>query len=65
MRSLYIMYKQDDVTLEKYMESFMNSIDVVKHSDILIGEHPKLGTVPSRWMEMQPQQMQISLLMQW
>eukprot|EP00957_Ditylum_brightwellii_P172408 13125435-Ditylum_brightwellii.AAC.1 len=25
------------------MESFVNSIDVVKHSDGVIGEHPKLG----------------------
>eukprot|EP00957_Ditylum_brightwellii_P016607 1248323-Ditylum_brightwellii.AAC.1 len=25
------------------MESFVNSIDVVRHSDGVIGEHPKLG----------------------
>eukprot|EP00957_Ditylum_brightwellii_P000545 41884-Ditylum_brightwellii.AAC.1 len=43
MRSFYIMYQRDDITLEKYMESFINSIDVVKHSSGFIGEHPKLG----------------------
>eukprot|EP00957_Ditylum_brightwellii_P165253 12581972-Ditylum_brightwellii.AAC.1 len=43
MRSFYIMYQQDDITLEKYMESFVNSIDVVNHSDGIIREHPKLG----------------------
>eukprot|EP00957_Ditylum_brightwellii_P208917 15359539-Ditylum_brightwellii.AAC.1 len=43
MRSFYDMYQQDGVTLEKCMESFVNSIDVVKHSDGVIGEHPKLG----------------------
>eukprot|EP00957_Ditylum_brightwellii_P142837 10883395-Ditylum_brightwellii.AAC.1 len=28
---------------EKYMEIFVNSIDVMKHSGGLVGEHPKLG----------------------
>eukprot|EP00957_Ditylum_brightwellii_P149107 11354012-Ditylum_brightwellii.AAC.1 len=43
MRSFYIMYQQDGLSLEKYLDSFVNSIDVVKHSDRVIGEHPKLG----------------------
>eukprot|EP00957_Ditylum_brightwellii_P136976 10445518-Ditylum_brightwellii.AAC.1 len=43
MRSFYVMYQRDDVSLEKYLESFVNSIDVMKHSDRVIGEHPKLG----------------------
>eukprot|EP00957_Ditylum_brightwellii_P182206 13881342-Ditylum_brightwellii.AAC.1 len=33
----------ENITFEKYMESFVNSIDVVKHSDGIIREHPKLG----------------------
>eukprot|EP00957_Ditylum_brightwellii_P056722 4298471-Ditylum_brightwellii.AAC.1 len=43
MRSFYVMYQQDDVTLKKDLELFVNSIDVVRHSDGVIGEHPKLG----------------------
>eukprot|EP00957_Ditylum_brightwellii_P192939 14690797-Ditylum_brightwellii.AAC.1 len=41
--SFYVLYQQDNVSLEKYLESFVNSTDVVKHSDGVIGEHPKLG----------------------
>eukprot|EP00957_Ditylum_brightwellii_P147035 11195436-Ditylum_brightwellii.AAC.1 len=43
MRSFYFMYQQDGVSLEKYLESFVNSINIVKHSDGVIGEYPKLG----------------------
>eukprot|EP00957_Ditylum_brightwellii_P031530 2390754-Ditylum_brightwellii.AAC.1 len=31
-------------TLEQYMESFLNIIDVIKHNDGNIGKHPKLGS---------------------
>eukprot|EP00957_Ditylum_brightwellii_P116862 8914384-Ditylum_brightwellii.AAC.1 len=33
MKGFYIMYQQDDVTLDKCMESFVNSFDIVRHSD--------------------------------
>eukprot|EP00957_Ditylum_brightwellii_P042956 3252806-Ditylum_brightwellii.AAC.1 len=43
MCGFYVMYQCDDETLEKYTGSFANSIDVARHSNGVIGEHPKLG----------------------
>eukprot|EP00957_Ditylum_brightwellii_P207550 15353482-Ditylum_brightwellii.AAC.1 len=42
LHSFYLLYQNDDVLLEKYMESFLNTTDVVRHSDGNIREHPKL-----------------------
>eukprot|EP00957_Ditylum_brightwellii_P043343 3285412-Ditylum_brightwellii.AAC.1 len=43
MCGIYVMYQCDDTALEEYTESFANSTDAVRHSDSVIGEHPKLG----------------------
>eukprot|EP00957_Ditylum_brightwellii_P103149 7861595-Ditylum_brightwellii.AAC.1 len=43
IQSFYLLYQNDYYTLEQYMESFLNNIDVIKHSDGNIGKHPKLA----------------------
>eukprot|EP00957_Ditylum_brightwellii_P172307 13117320-Ditylum_brightwellii.AAC.1 len=43
IQSFYLLYQKDNYTLEQYMESFLNNIDIIKHSDGSFGEHPKLA----------------------
>eukprot|EP00957_Ditylum_brightwellii_P059569 4523275-Ditylum_brightwellii.AAC.1 len=33
MRSFYLLYQKDAFTLEQYMESFLNNIGIIKHSN--------------------------------
>eukprot|EP00957_Ditylum_brightwellii_P172031 13096932-Ditylum_brightwellii.AAC.1 len=41
VREFYILYQQDEMFLEKYMEIFVNYIDVVKQDEGVVDEHPK------------------------
>eukprot|EP00957_Ditylum_brightwellii_P031304 2373030-Ditylum_brightwellii.AAC.1 len=43
MRGFYLLHQQEHHTFEQYLEKFLNNIDVIKHSDGNIGEHPRLA----------------------
>eukprot|EP00957_Ditylum_brightwellii_P109598 8359298-Ditylum_brightwellii.AAC.2 len=43
MRGFYLLYQQEHHTLEQYLETFLNNIDVIKHSDGNIGEQLRLA----------------------
>eukprot|EP00957_Ditylum_brightwellii_P096804 7372102-Ditylum_brightwellii.AAC.1 len=43
MRTFYLLHQKDNYTLEQYIESFLNIINGIKHSDGNINEHPKLA----------------------
>eukprot|EP00957_Ditylum_brightwellii_P028757 2172158-Ditylum_brightwellii.AAC.1 len=44
VQSFYLLYQKDTYTLEQYMETFLNNIDVIKHSNGKVGKYPKFAT---------------------
>eukprot|EP00957_Ditylum_brightwellii_P116434 8881364-Ditylum_brightwellii.AAC.1 len=43
MKGFYLLNQKDTYTLDQYIESFLDNIDVIKHSNENIREYPKLG----------------------
>eukprot|EP00957_Ditylum_brightwellii_P007140 542379-Ditylum_brightwellii.AAC.1 len=43
MQNFYLLYQHDNHTLDQNLKMFLNNIDVIKHSNGNIGEHPCLA----------------------